>query len=290
MSDIGLRDLVEPAPDGFADRVLVAVGLADRYVVRPSPVGDVAVAHNANGISACRVLADVDGDGTSGHERDRAEFEAWFARRFGRPVVADDAPPRALLHAVDALLAGGRPRRMPAFDLTSVSPFARDVLTTAVTIPAGQVRPYGWVSARIGKPGAVRAVGSALGHNPVPLLIPCHRVVRSDGRIGEYAFGPAMKRALLRAEGVDPDELEALAARRVRYVGSRTTSIYCHPTCVDGRRVMARNRVTFPDAAAAVEAGYRACKHCEPLGPNAAAVSPGARGTTTSSARRRSPV
>lgn len=254
--DVELIELVEKAPDGFAERVLLSVGLADRYLVRSSPVGDVAVAHNPTGISACRVLSEA--GGTEG-------FEAWFASRFGRPAVADDAPPRALVTAIDALLAGGRPKRAPAFDLRSVSAFARDVLTTASNIPPGQVRPYGWVSARIGKPGAVRAVGTALGRNPVPLLIPCHRVVRSDGAIGEYAFGPDMKRALLRAEGVDPDELDRLAGERVRYVGSRTTSIYCHPTCIDGRRVQPRNRVTFRDANAAARAGYRPCKHCEPL-------------------------
>jgi methylated-DNA-[protein]-cysteine S-methyltransferase len=204
-------DLIEKAPAGFAERVLRSLGLtehvqpsavpADRYVVRPSPVGDVAVAYNPAGISACRVLSEV--GGTAG-------FEAWFASRFGRPAVADDAPPRSLVTAIDTLLAGGRPKRAPAFDLRSVSEFARDVLTAASTIPAGQVRPYGWVSARIGRPGAVRAVGTALGRNPVPLLIPCHRVVRSDGAVGEYAFGPDMKRALLRAEGLDPDDLRHL--------------------------------------------------------------------------------
>ena len=250
--------LTERAPDGFSERVLLAVGLADRYVVRPSPVGDVAVAHNATGISACRVLTEAGGS---------EAFEAWFASRFGRPAVVDDEPPRALVAAVDALLAGQRPRRRPTFDLRSVTPFARDVLTAASTIPPGQVRPYGWVSARIGKPGAVRAVGTALGNNPVPLLIPCHRVVRGDWRIGQYAFGPDMKRALLQSEGVDPGELERLADEGVRYFGCKTTSIYCHPTCVDGRRVQPRNRVTFADADAAARAGYRPCKHCEPLPP-----------------------
>lgn len=208
MTNADLLHLVEKAPHGFADRVLLAVGLADRYVVRPSPVGDVAVAHNAAGLSACRVLdaaADEGGDGP-------AAFESWFAARFGRPVVADESPPRGLVAAVDALLAGRRPPTVPEFDLRSVSAFARNVLTTTSTIPPGEVRPYGWVSSRIGKPAAVRAVGTALGHNPVPLLIPCHRVVRSDGKVGQYAFGPAMKRTLLRSEGVDPDDLRPLVA------------------------------------------------------------------------------
>ena len=76
----------------------------------------------------------------------------------------------------------------------------RDVLGATSTIPRGQTRPYGWIAAEIGRPKAVRAVGTAVGRNPVPLLIPCHRVVRSDGSPGEYVFGPDAKQALLARE------------------------------------------------------------------------------------------
>ena len=89
----------------------------------------------------------------------------------------------------------------------------------ALEIPRGEVRPYGWIAAEIGRPKAVRAVGTALGHNPVPLIVPCHRVVRSDGMIGQYSLGgPENKRTILAGEGVDPDELEALARAGVRYL------------------------------------------------------------------------
>ena len=203
MNVVDLTQLIEKAPAGFADRVLIAIGLADRYVVRESPVGRVAVAHNPAGISACRVLDEQGGT---------AAFEQWFATRFGRPVVTDRTPPRWLVAAIDSLLMGRRPQQPPTFDLRSVSAFARDVLLATATIPRGEVRPYGWVSARIGKREAVRAVGSALGRNPVPLLIPCHRVVRSDGKIGDYTFGPDMKRALLQLEGVDPDDPAQLSS------------------------------------------------------------------------------
>ncbi len=63
------------------------------------------------------------------------------------------------------------------------------MLSAAALIPRGQTRPYAWVAERAGRPKAVRAVGSALGRNPVPLLIPCHRVTRSDGSLGDYVFG-----------------------------------------------------------------------------------------------------
>jgi O-6-methylguanine DNA methyltransferase len=87
------------------------------------------------------------------------------------------------------------------FDLSAVSPFGRAVLTKALEIPRGEVRPYSWIAREIGRPLAVRAVGSALARNPIPLLIPCHRVVRNDGTAGQYIFGTAAKRALLSAEG-----------------------------------------------------------------------------------------
>jgi methylated-DNA-[protein]-cysteine S-methyltransferase len=149
------------------------------------------VAYNKHGISACRVLEDT------------PDFASWFAERFGRPATRDDNAPRKLVDAIDRLLGGGTPKQLPDYDLRSVGPFARDVLTTATTIAPGEVRPYGWIAERIGRPRAVRAVGTALGGNPIPLLIPCHRVVRNDGKIGHYAFGSAMKQALLAHEGVD---------------------------------------------------------------------------------------
>src|SRR5262249_13545964 len=151
-----------------------------------------------------------------------AAFEAGYLARHGRAV-----------HRVEALPAGVLDR--PRFDLRGLSDFERDVLEVTRTIPAGQVRPYSWVAREIGRPGAVRAVGSALGRSPTPWLIPCHGVVRSDGRIGDYAFGSEAKRTVLMAEGVDTDELEQWARQRTRFVGSDTTHIYCFPTCRHAR-------------------------------------------------------
>ena len=81
----------------------------------------------------------------------------------------------------------------------------------------------------------MRAVGSALGRNPVPLLIPCHRVTRSDGSLGEYVFGADAKERLLRAEDVDVDGVVELARRGVRLVGSEATGVVCYPPCGDVR-------------------------------------------------------
>ena len=115
----------------------------------------------------------------------------------------------------------------------------------------------------------MRAVGSALGRNPVPLLIPCHRVVRSDGHIGDYVFGGEAKRAILTHEGVEPEGLERLARTGVRYLGSDTTRIYCFPTCRNARRISERHRIPFASETRAGAAGYRPCRVCRPLSRSA---------------------
>ncbi|MEO5917984.1 MAG: methylated-DNA--[protein]-cysteine S-methyltransferase, partial [Candidatus Limnocylindrales bacterium] len=129
----------------------------------------------------------------------------------------------------------------------------------------GEVRSYGWIAAEIGRPRAVRAVGTALSRNPVPLVVPCHRVVRSDGTIGQYSLGgPDAKRAVLASEGLDPVLLEAGARAGQRYLGSATTRVVCLPTCHHARRITARRRRPFPSLQAAISAGFRPCRHCRP--------------------------
>jgi O-6-methylguanine DNA methyltransferase len=248
----GLRDLRVTAPGSLAPRVLVGVGLADAYAAVPSAIGPVFVAWTAAGVSALAPAGDP------------AAFEAGYLARRGRPVHRAAAAPARLAAAV-ADSVRRRPARALRFDLRGLTEFERSVLDKAAEIPAGEVRPYAWVAAEIGRPRAVRAVGSALAGNPVPLLIPCHRVVYADGRVGKYAFGPQAKRAALAAEGVDPDELERLARQGTRLVGSDTTGVYCFPTCHQARRIAPAHRVAFPGAQAAAAAGYRPCRRCRPL-------------------------
>ena len=78
--------------------------------------------------------------------------------------------------------------------------FERRVYAVVKRIKAGEVRSYQWVAARLGQPNASRAVGQALKRNPWPLTVPCHRVIRADGRLGGFAWGLAQKRRLLLAE------------------------------------------------------------------------------------------
>jgi O-6-methylguanine DNA methyltransferase len=251
-TESALGDLALSAPPGLALDVLVEVGLADRYATSESPIGLLYVAWNGRGVS------------TVGLARDDAAFEAEHRTRTGRQAARAAALPPALAVRIARRIAGDR-RAEVRIDLRGRSDFERDVLLKAAQIPHGEVRPYGWIAAEIGRPKAVRAVGTALGHNPVPLIVPCHRVVRTDGMIGQYSLGgPENKRTILAAEGLDPDDFERRARVGQHYTGSRTTHIVCNPTCRHARRVMDKHRVWFRSLDAAADAGYRPCKICRP--------------------------
>ncbi len=81
-----------------------------------------------------------------------------------------------------------------------MTPFAKKVFQAVLSIPLGQVRTYKWVARKAGKPGGARAVGQILKNNPFPMIIPCHRVIASQGKLGGYAWGRQNKRALLNLE------------------------------------------------------------------------------------------
>jgi O-6-methylguanine DNA methyltransferase len=251
-----LRDLGRVrAPDGFADRVLVAVGIVpsgvDAYTALETPVGVLEVAWNGDGVSALR------------RARGRDDFERWFSSRLGRRVVRVPQPPDRLLGQIEDVIAGRAPRLR--FDLGRLTPFEQEVLRKTLEIPRGEVRPYAWVAREIGRPRAVRAVGTALGHNPIPVLIPCHRVVRSNGTLGEYSMGGTeVKREMLSREGVDATWLAELAAAGTRFVGSRTTHVFCLPTCRHARRIAAANQVPLRDEREAARSGFRPCARCRP--------------------------
>jgi len=85
-------------------------------------------------------------------------------------------------------------------DLSGATTFRRQVWEITSLIPYGETRSYTWVAEQIGKPGAVRAVGQALGRNPLPIIIPCHRVLNSNGKLGGYSGGVGWKRYLLNLE------------------------------------------------------------------------------------------
>jgi O-6-methylguanine DNA methyltransferase len=217
------------------------------YTTLPSPIGPVLVGFSGRRVTMLAPAGDA------------AEFERRLRQRAGRPAARTDEAPGWLRAAVATTSGTGLD-----YGLDGLSRFERAVLARTAAIPAGEVRPYAWVAAGIGLPGAVRAVGRALHVNPVPLLIPCHRVVRSDGSLGGYALGPDAKRALLAAEGVDVGWLERLAAGRVRFLASPASRRWCYPTCTNLQATPRADQVPFQTAAAATAAGYQPCDRCQP--------------------------
>ncbi len=176
---------VEP-PARLTEAVLLATGLVDGAAVFDSPVGEVVVSFRPDGV----VAVDLNDDGAETRHRSR------FGRR-----LTEARPPRGWDRLIRRAIERGTPGELP-LAWETVTPFQRRVLTVAAAIPRGEVRPYGWLAARVGRPGAARAVGTTMARNPVPLIVPCHRVVRADGSIGRYSLGgPDRKELLLRLEG-----------------------------------------------------------------------------------------
>lgn len=177
--------------------------------------------------------------------------------RQGRQARVETAAGRRLVdrarEELSEYLLGQRAYFSVPLDLSSVPDFQAKVLRAAGAIPFGQARPYAWVAKRIGHPLAVRAVGTALGKNPVPLLVPCHRVLKSDGGVGGYIFGTGVKRRLLGLERVTP-VLE----------GCTSTHIVCRLGCPHLRRAQPSNRVVFASVEDARSVGYRPCRVCRP--------------------------
>ena len=240
-----LTALAAPTPARFADSVFA------RWVEVDGPVGSLYVAFTDRGINHVCPTAWVDGD------RDR--FLDSYRTRFGRPLRPANRAPSGLAGALRA----GRGTGLQ-YDLRGVGDFDRAVLAKTLEIPPGEVRPYAWIAREIGHPAAVRAAGSALGRNPVPILIPCHRVVRSDGATGNYGFGPQLKVDLLQAERVNLDETRQLGRRGIHFLASDTTGVFCYPSCTHARRIDTAHRVELTSAAAAAAGGYRPCRHCRP--------------------------
>lgn len=197
------------------------------------------------------------------HGGSEEEFHRAYAKRHCHALKQAPMSEALRTQVVGALEGKGVAKPKVDWQIAS-SDLEREVLATLTTIPRGEVRTYEWVARQVGRPRAVRAVGSILAKNAVPFVVPCHRVVPATGGVGNYAFGPEMKRELLRREGVDVDTLEQLGRSGIRYVGSRTTKIYCFPTCRDARRIREENRVPFHDSSEAIEKGFRPCQHCRP--------------------------
>jgi methylated-DNA-[protein]-cysteine S-methyltransferase len=168
-------------------------GLVDvAFTVMESGLGPLLLAATPRGLVRVSYLAD--------REIDDALEE--IARQISPRVLRHDAQLADARRQLDEYLAGSRERFDLEVDLAALSPFTRGVLDAASRIPFGQVRTYTQVAAEAGSPKGARAAGNALGSNPVPIVVPCHRVVRAGGHLGGYTGGLDIKERLLRLEGV----------------------------------------------------------------------------------------
>lgn len=163
-----------------------------RYASVETAIGPMLVAHRDGRIVRTMLNGDT------------REFAAQLAEAEGEAPQRDASLPSAIAAAVADAVQGRHD--LQCVDLDALRPFQRRVLEATAAIPAGEVRTYGQVAALIGAPGAARAVGTALARNPVPIVVPCHRVVRANGDLGNYSGpgGPGSKARLLEFEARAP--------------------------------------------------------------------------------------
>ena len=188
------REMSERAAADAASRLAeraAAEGLADvSYTAADSPFGSLLVAATRRGLVR---LAFPEEEIDSVLER--------LARRVSPRIVQAPAPLDPVRRELEEYFAGRRRGFELPLDWSLIGPFGRKVLRVTSAIPYGGVLSYAEVAAEAGSPRASRAAGNALGSNPIPIVIPCHRVLRSGGALGGYGGGVERKRWLLELEG-----------------------------------------------------------------------------------------
>ncbi len=223
-----------------------------RVAVIDSSIGRLLAAQSPRGLVALRFM----------DSEDTADVLAAVKRRFD--LVEDDGVAAEIGGEIERLMQGdaeaisNRP-----VDLSLVeSDFQRRALMRLRRVPAGAVVSYQGLAAAIGAPLGQRAIGNTVASNPVPIYVPCHRVIRSDGSLGNYGGGPERKLELLRAEGFAVDPRRRVPPDAV--YGHWSSRIFCRPTCSAVRRAERRQWLIFANPEGARRFGMRACELCRP--------------------------
>ncbi len=158
-------------------------------VLQNTPLGRIWLAGQAQGLVAVA------------YDGDEAAFRDYVGRLTTGAIVNEPGLVAEAAQQLAAYLAGERQRFNLTIDWSVMSPFQRQAMRLVAAIPFGQVRTYGDIAVELGRPGAARAVGRANATNPLPIIVPCHRVLGADGRLHGYGGGLERKAWLLRREG-----------------------------------------------------------------------------------------
>jgi methylated-DNA-[protein]-cysteine S-methyltransferase len=221
-----------------------------------SPVGDIRIGKTDKGVALVEFVRSEE------HEVPAAHLQKAFAVESGGPEVAD------LIRKLEDYL-GGRRRDLGwvVDDALMRSDFQRQVLRATAEVPYGTVVTYQGIAGVIGQPKAVRAVAQALRYNPVPIRIPCHRVIGSDGSLTGYAGNlVGIKKQILLAEGIPVVEtVRGFSIPKGHlYVGWRHDRCFCRPDCSSLQDQPVGDRALIPSRARAEEMGYQPCDMCRP--------------------------
>jgi methylated-DNA-[protein]-cysteine S-methyltransferase len=188
-----------------------------RVTEAPSPFGPLLVVESDRGLVAIEW-----------NRSRRAKLAELLARRLGTDFVLSQTESSPACAELRAYFAGQRRSFDVPVDWSSLRGFQRDVLRALAKVPFGELVTYGDLAKKIGKPGAARAIGGAMAKNPIPIVLPCHRVIASDGSLGGFSGGAKVKQWLQAHEGVEPraggwtTRAERRAPRGVRPLAPRT--------------------------------------------------------------------
>jgi methylated-DNA-[protein]-cysteine S-methyltransferase len=183
-------DAAEAAAGRFTERAEKAGLIEVAYATADSPFGPVTLAATDRGLVRLN-LPRYDAD----------DFLARLSSEISPAILESPARLDPVRRQLDEYFEGRLKKFTVPLDWQLIHGFQEKVLRTTYAIPYGKTLTYGEVAAEAGNPRAFRAAGTALGRNPIPLIVPCHRVTRSGGVPGNYGGGPEMKKALLELEG-----------------------------------------------------------------------------------------
>jgi methylated-DNA-[protein]-cysteine S-methyltransferase len=163
----------------------------DSWICLPiqTDLGEFRASYSERGLAELRFPSDKSRSVTIARTTDSAQIEQWH---------------RTTTVALNETLAGRQSKKLPPLDLSGGTEFQQDVWRAMTKIPSGQTSSYGELAKAIGNLKAVRAVGGACGANPIPVLVPCHRVLAANHKIGGFSGGLDWKRKLLEREGIKP--------------------------------------------------------------------------------------